>query len=318
MTAILTVTLNPTVDISSDAEMVRPTFKIRTTNQRHDPGGGGINVARVIRELGGEAEAVYLSGGATGVLLDECVAATGLTAHRVRTCGPTRIAYMVQDHKTNLEYRFVPEGPAVEKHELDAVLDLIGRFEGDYIVASGSLPAGLPVDTFSQIAAIAGKKGARFVLDTSGDPLREALSSAGVFLVKPSLGELEGLAGAKLDEDEARAAALDIVKAGSARHVAVSMGREGAMLANADGVLRHAAIHVKVKSAVGAGDSFVGAMVHALAGGASVDHAFRFAIAAGAAAAMTSGTELCRRRDVEALMAADRPESAAKPTNRSF
>lgn len=305
MTGILTVTLNPTVDISSDADVVRPTFKIRTHNQRHDPGGGGINVARVINELGGSAEALYLSGGATGVLLDGCIAEAGLKAHRVKTAGATRIAYMVQDMHTGLEYRFVPEGPVIDESELDATLALIERFEGDYIVASGSLPLGLPDDTYSRIGRIAEQKNARFILDTSGEPLRDTLSSCDVFLVKPSLGELEKLTGAKLDEEGAKAAALQLVKAGHARHVAVSMGRSGAFLANDEGVQRLPATHVKVRSAVGAGDSFVGAMVHALATGITMDLAFRLGIAAGAAAAMTSGTQLCRRTDVETLFSAD-------------
>lgn len=303
MTGILTVTLNPTVDISSDAEMVRPTFKIRTSNQKQHPGGGGINVARVINELGGSAEALYMSGGATGVLLDECIAAEGLKAHRVETAGATRIAYMVQDMHAGLEYRFVPEGPLVAESELDAIMALIEQFDGDYIVASGSLPPGLPDDTYSKIGRIAKQKNARFILDTSCKALRDTLSSCDVFLVKPSIGELEKLSGAKLDEEGAKAAALQLVKAGRTRHVAVSMGRGGAFLANDQGVQRLPATHVKVRSAVGAGDSFVGAMVHALSTGISIDLAFRLGVAAGAAAAMTAGTQLCRRADVESLFA---------------
>lgn len=305
MTGILTVTLNPTVDISSDADMVRPTFKIRTHNQKQHPGGGGINVARVINELGGSAEALYMSGGATGVLLDECIAVTGLKAHRVKTGGATRIAYMVQDMNTGLEYRFVPEGPVVDETELAAVMAIIEDFEGDYIVASGSLPLGLPDDTYSKIGKLAKEKNARFILDTSGAPLRDTLSSCDVFLVKPSIGELEKLIGTKLDEEGAKAAAMQLVRAGRTRHVAVSMGRGGAFLANEQGVQRLPATHVKVRSAVGAGDSFVGAMVHALATGISMDLAFRLGIAAGAAAAMTSGTQLCRRKDVESLFSTE-------------
>lgn len=305
MTGILTITLNPTVDISSDADMVRPTFKIRTTNQKHHPGGGGINVARVIKELGGSAEALYLSGGATGVLLDECIARTALKTHRIQIGGATRIAFMVQDNRTGLEYRFVPEGPVVNANELEAAIALVEQFEGDYIVVSGSLPPGLPDDTYSKIAMIAKEKNARFILDTSGEPLRDTLTSCDVFLVKPSLGELEKLTGGKLDEEGAKSAALQLVRAGNARNVVVSMGREGAFLANDQGVQRLPATHVKVQSAVGAGDSFVGAMVHALATGISMDLAFRLGIAAGAAAAMTSGTQLCRRKDVETLFSMD-------------
>jgi 6-phosphofructokinase 2 len=306
--AILTITLNPAVDVSSEADIVRPTLKIRTRRQKHYPGGGGINVARVIVELGGSAEVVYLSGGASGALLDDCMERIGVTTHRVKIAQPTRIAYMVHEEKTGFEYRFVPEGPKVEPAEIEDAINHIERFDGEYIVASGSLPKGLPNDTYLKFAEIAQRKGARFILDTSGPALRAVLSSSTVFLFKPSLGELERFVGARLDEEGARQAALNIVKEGRVQNVAVSMGAQGALLANRDGIQRLPTMHVKVHSAVGAGDSFVGAMVHSLAGRNSIDAAFRFGIAAGAAAVMTAGSKLCRRDDVEALFRANSAE----------
>jgi len=298
---ILTLALNPAVDVSTDAELVRPTLKIRTHHQTHHPGGGGINVARVVVELGGSAEVVYLSGGASGALLDDCMQQIGVTAHVVHIEQPTRIAYTVHELKTGFEYRFVPEGPEVNDATLHNVLDLVERFSGKYVVASGSLPMGLPEDTYLQIANIAARKGQRFVLDTSGAALRVTLAEAPVYLVKPSLGELGKLVGHRLDEDGTREAALEIVNRGNVDNVAVSMGPQGALLATRDGVLRLPARHVAVRSAVGAGDSFLGAMVHTLDTGGSIDAAFRVGMAAGAAAVMTAGTELCRREDVEAF-----------------
>ena len=305
MTGILTIALNPAVDVSSETDIVQPTRKIRTRDQKCYPGGGGINVARVIVELGGSVETVFLSGGATGALLEEGLKQTSINGHRVQIAEPTRIAYMVHEQQTGFEYRFVPEGPLVDVGELAKAIAHIEQFEGDYIVASGSLPRGLPDDTYAKIAQIAARKNIRFILDTSGPALRETLSMSHVFLVKPSLGELEKLSGTKLDEDGARQAALDIVKSGGADHVAVSMGVEGAFLANRDGVIRLPTRHVRVHSAVGAGDSFVGAMVFSLATGHPITHAFRYGVAAGAAAVMTSGTQLCRSKDVEALFVDD-------------
>ena len=119
-----------------------------------------------------------------------------------------------------------------------------------------------------------------------------------VFLVKPSLGELEKLVGRKLDENGARQAAADIVARGAAEIVAVTMGADGALLATSSGVLRVPAIPVRVRSAVGAGDSFLGAMVWALSQGKATEEAFRFGVAAGAAKVMTPGTKLCKRSDV--------------------
>ena len=301
MTSVLTVTLNPSVDIFSEAELVRPVRKIRTQNERRDPGGGGVNVARIVTVLGGDAEAVFLAGGATGALLDTLLGREGVRRRVVPSAADTRIAFTVFERSSGLDYRFVSTDFAVNEEELKPCLDAVEAHRGRYVVASGSLPKGAPPDIYAQMADTASRKGARFVLDSSGDGLRTTLEKTKVFLVKPSLGELEQLVGGKLDENGVRAAAAGLVEKGAAEIVAVTLGAQGALLASASGILRMAAPHVKVRSAVGAGDSFVGAMVWALANGWALQDAFRFGIAAGGAAVMTPGTQLCRVEDVRSL-----------------
>lgn len=303
MAGILAVALNPTIDISCDTAHVQPTRKTRTVNQRHHPGGGGVNVARVIAELGGRADLAYLSGGATGALLDGLLADRDIGLRRFSMNGSVRVAFMVYEEQTGCEYRFVPEGPNVSDGELAALLAHVSDFDGEFVVASGSLPAGTAPDTYARMAESTGRKGGKFILDTSGDALRATLEQSSVFLVKPSIGELEKLSGSALDERSARDAALELVKKGVAKYVALTMGREGALLAGPDGVVRISPVHVVARSAVGAGDSFVGAMVWSMARGDSMPEAFRWGAAAGAAAVMTAGTELCRRDDVVALHA---------------
>ncbi|PJI38367.1 MAG: 1-phosphofructokinase [Rhizobium sp.] len=306
MSKILSIALNPAIDISSDADAVRHTHKTRTHNQRQHAGGGGINVARVIVELGGQCELLYLSGGATGTLLEAMLEPLGVKQHRFRIHDPVRVAFNVRELSTNLEYRFVPEGPEVTEEELAPVFDLLEASDADYIVASGSLPRGVAGDTYARMADIATRKKARFILDTSGEALHETLAKAKVFLVKPSLGELASFAGQKIDHENAGAAAQAIVRSGAAEYIAVTLGADGAILVGADSIHRVPAIEVPVKSAVGAGDSFVAAMTWSLAEGHDIGEAFRFGLAAGAAAVMTSGTELCRRADVLALYEANK------------
>ncbi len=306
MSKILSIALNPAIDISSDADAVRHTHKTRTHNQRQHAGGGGINVARVIVELGGQCELLYLSGGATGTLLEAMLEPLGVKQHRFRIHDPVRVAFNVRELSTNLEYRFVPEGPEVTEEELAPVFDLLEASDADYIVASGSLPRGVAGDTYGRMADIAARKKARFILDTSGEALHETLAKAKVFLVKPSLGELASFAGQKIDHENAGAAAQAIVRSGAAQFIAVTLGADGAILVGADNIHRVPAIEVPVKSAVGAGDSFVAAMTWSLAEGHEIGEAFRFGLAAGAAAVMTSGTELCRRADVLALYEANK------------
>ncbi len=165
---ILAVALNPTIDVWSQAERVRPTVKTRTHSERQRPGGGGVNVARVIAELGGEPELLVLEGGATGAMLREALATSAIRTHAVQIAGLTRISFMVREEETGLEYRFVPEGPEVAPGDIAKALAIVESFRGDFVVASGSLPRNAPEDIYAEIGRIAAKTGARFILDCPG------------------------------------------------------------------------------------------------------------------------------------------------------
>jgi len=302
MPHIATLTMNPTVDVAYDVDRVEPTHKLRASGERYDPGGGGINVARVFVRLGGNAECHYLSGGPTGVGLDGLLDLHQLVRRPVRIAGTTRIAFNVHERETGREYRFVPEGPRVSEEEWHACLDALAELRCDYLVASGSLPPGVPEDFYARAAALARESGFKFVLDSSGPALAAGLASGGIYLIKPSESELEHLAGRDLSgPEEMGAAAMAIVERGEAEMVAVTMGGEGGVLATADGPRYLPAIPVEAKSAVGAGDSFLAAMLHALATGRDPLDAFRYGMAAGAAAVLTPGTDLCRPADIERL-----------------
>jgi 6-phosphofructokinase 2 len=295
---ILTVTLNPAIDVSADARMVRPIHKTRTGVQTFDPGGGGINVARTIMALGGKALALHLSDGITGPLLNRLLDESGLTHRQITTKAPTRIAFNVFEQDSGLEYRFVPEGAPVIPGEVETCLKAIGEFHGKYVVASGSLPQGADKDTYLRMSEIAARNGAKFILDTSGPVLHHTLENASVYLAKPSLRELGEIVGRELDASDAEKAALSIVERGKCEMLAITLGQQGAIFAHPGGVLRMPAIHVSTRSAVGAGDSFLGAMVWALANDWAPEQSFRLGVAAGAAAALTPGTQLCLRDDV--------------------
>jgi 6-phosphofructokinase 2 len=304
MKPIVTLTLNPTIDGASEAEAVRPTHKIRTSRERYDPGGGGINVARVIAELGGPAVPVYLSGGATGGILDAMLAGRGLTPRPVPIAGHTRISYTVFERVSGFEYRFVPEGPEVADAEWRACLDLLDGLDFDWLVASGSLPPGLDPGCYAELSRLAAGRGARLVVDTSGPALAAAVEAGGVHLAKPSLGEFRALLGRPVDGGAALAdAALDLVRSCGIDILAVTMGHDGALLATRDGTTTLRPPQLPVKSATGAGDSFLGAMVWALASGRDPLDAFALGVAAGSAAVLTAGTDLCRKGDVERIHA---------------
>ena len=303
---IVTLTLNPAVDLASEAEAVRPVRKTRTFNERFDPGGGGVNVSRVVRELGGETLAVVAAGGLAGRLLEELLEQAAVPRRSVPIAGRTRISHVVQDRSSGLEYRFVPEGPVLVEAEWRAALATLAGEPGEWVVLSGSLPRGVPVEFYAQAAREARARGQRVALDTSGAALRAALvPDGGVELVKPSLGEFEALMGRELRETGAvEAAATDFARSGAARLVAVTLGHRGAVLATAEGrAWRLPAPDVPVRGASGAGDSFVGAMVLALSRGAPAEEAFAWGSAAGGATVAASGTAHAGRAEVEALFA---------------
>lgn len=302
MKPIVTLTVNPAIDVSCVADEVVPVRKIRTHDERYDPGGGGINVARVVKEMGGEAVAFYMAGGYTGQALETMIERRRLAAVRVPILGLTRVSQTVYESSTGEEFRFTPEGPEIREAEWRNCLDVLAVVDCDHLVASGSLARGMPADFYARVAQVVKRRGARLVLDSSGAALHWALEE-GVYLVKPSRRELENLLGRKAQTPaDEEALARELVERGRAEVVALTLGAHGAVLATADGVLRLESPKVETKSAVGAGDSFVGAMVWALGQGRAIAEAFAYGIAAGAATALTTGTELCRREDVERLV----------------
>jgi 6-phosphofructokinase 2 len=299
---IVTVTLNPAIDGFCEAETVQPIHKIRTRNESFHPGGGGINVARVIHELGGGTLAVYLAGGATGPVLDDLLSQIRLPCLRIPIADHTRMSQVVFERASGLEFRFVPEGPHISADEWARCRLALQETRCDWLVLSGSLPPGVPETAYADLIADAAARGTQCVVDTSGAALRTAIERGGLALVKPSLGEFESLVGRKfVDSDDIGREARSLAASGRVKLVAVTLGRDGAILATTDGVFSHRAPPVVGRSAVGAGDSFVGAMVLALARGRSADEAFRRGMAAGSAAVLRHGPTLCDPADVERL-----------------
>lgn len=304
MSRIVTLTLNPAMDLSTTAARVEPTRKLRCSLPHYDPGGGGINVARVVATLGGDALAVYPGGGPFGDLLERTLAGLGVPQRRVPIAGDTRESFTVDEGASGLQYRFVLPGPELSAVEQQACLDAIAALDPrpSWLVLSGSFPPGVAPMFFDQVVALAQRIGARLVLDCSGEALRHAGQRGGIHLLKPSLSELATLAGGKVEGVAAQEAALrELIGRGVAEVIVLSLGGEGAVLASKEGIERFAPLDVPVCSAVGAGDSMVGAMVLALSRGWSLPAAVRYGIAAGSATLMRPGTELCRAEDVERL-----------------
>jgi 6-phosphofructokinase 2 len=303
---IMTVTLNPAVDLSTSVPSLVSQRKLRCEAPVHEPGGGGINIARVVRTLGGDATAIFPIGGLTGERLRELVEQCGVAHHAVRVAGETRENIAVEARDTGAVYRFVMPGPTLTAEEYSRVETAIqdalrGRGGGSMLVISGSLCGGAPEGLFDSLVAHVRGMGGRVFADVSGERLRHA-ARAGVSFLKPNRHELEHFAGGPLEtEDEVSKAAGALRALGDAEAVLVSLGPSGMLAVTREGQFSVRAPEVEIASTIGAGDSAVAGMVLALAQGRSLEDAVRRGVAAGTATCMTPGTNLCSREDVERI-----------------
>lgn len=302
MSKIITITFSPAIDKSTSVVALIPDKKLNCAIPIYEPGGGGINVARAIKKLGGEATAVYLAGGYSGIKLTQLLTDESIESIVTKIQNSTRENLVVVENNTNKQFRFGMPGLKVSETEWQACLKSIEDINNvDFIVASGSLPEGIPSDIFARIALIAQNKKAKFIVDTAGEALKQAVQ-AGVYLIKPNLGELSALLGKEeLSPESAENVARELIEKGKCEVVVVSMGAEGAMLVTKDLTIPMKPPTVERKSTVGAGDSMVAGIVLSLSKNKSLIESVQYGVACGTAATMNEGSELCRKEDAERL-----------------
>lgn len=300
---ILCLTMNPSVDLATETENVVPTHKLRCGDTLHDAGGGGINVARVLTRLGGRCVALCPTGGPSGHWLEQRMRDEGLDSVFLPIADETRVSFTVHEHSTGAEFRFVMPGPHLSEAEWMACLTYLEGLT-DFpalLVASGSLPPGVPTDFYARLARLCRQRGAKLVVDASGPALSAALVE-GVFLFKPNLKELGELTGETLETPaQWQAAARRLVTDGRTEIVALTLGHQGALLVTRDAMWFAPPLEIPVASAVGAGDSFVGGLVWAWQQGLPLDQAFAWGVAAGSAALLNAGTSLAHPDDMQRL-----------------
>ncbi|WP_330180561.1 1-phosphofructokinase family hexose kinase [Nocardia sp. NBC_01503] len=290
--SIVTLTMNPAMDIAASTAVVRPTDKMRCTTPRFDPGGGGINVARTVVALGESVTAVFPIGGPEGIQLAELVRVTGVPMRTVSVSEPTRQSLSVTDESCGAQYRFVFPGPRLSSAEQHRCLVEVERAAGAarLVVASGSLPPGVPDDFYQRLADLLGELDIPLIVDTAGAPLHAL--RRGIRLLKPSVRELSDLVGHALpDRGSQLAAARDLIVNGVTEIVVLSLGSAGALLVTAENEEYFAPIRSTVASGIGAGDAMVGGLAVGLLREYALGDAVRLGIAAATAALATPGTQ---------------------------
>jgi 6-phosphofructokinase 2 len=304
MAKIITLTLNPCIDKTIWVDELIPNEKLKGKYPQDEPGGGGINVSRAMKYLGKDNKALFLNGGFNGAYFKQIFKEEQIDFEEINIAGNTRMNLMLIDESTLLEYRIGMEGPTISSTEINELLTVLSQQKDyDFLVASGSLPPGIPDNFLVEVARIVASRNAKFILDTSGKALENATQEK-VFLLKPNLNELRSLCNINenVSFDEILKATKNLLSQIDCTAIVVSLGSEGAMLVTAAESHHIYPPKVNVKSTVGAGDCMVAGMTIALSQNKPWKEVLQYGIACGSAATLNSGRGLCKPEDVERLL----------------
>ena len=299
---IYTVTLNPALDrfIVVDQLLTEDTTRIQSETPY--AAGKGIDVSRVIRELGGKGIALGLVGGYDGLQLEGLLINAGVMNDLTRISGETRTNIILREQTKGRQYVISAAGPEVNATEIGLFYQNFNQIQDmDYLILSGSLPRGVSPNLYGQLILAGKKKGAFIVLDTDGKSLRESIEYQPT-CIKPNIYELSRLAERELQTESEIIDVCEKIHQNGIPYILVSRGKKGLLLSSAKQKIKAVAPPVAVDSTVGAGDSAVGGFVLAHSRGQDLADCVRLSCAAGTATAQTPGTELCHRRDVENIL----------------
>jgi 6-phosphofructokinase 2 len=303
MSKIITITFNPSIDKSASVLEMISEKKMRCSSAKLEPGGGGVNVARVIKRLGGEVTAIFPSGGYTGLFFNHLLENEKVPLVSIQTKNETKENFVILDESTNKQFRFGMPSNEIFANEWENCIKAIENHKNvGFIIASGSLPPGIPLDIYAVLSKIAKLNHAQFIVDTSGEALKHAVNE-GVYLLKPNLEELGILLEIKnLKIENIEAAAKRLIQKKNCEIIVISLGADGAMLVTKDETINIKPPKVKVKSTVGAGDSMVAGIVYGLSKNLGLKACLQYGIACGTATTMNLGSALCEKKDIEKLL----------------
>lgn len=299
---IYTVTLNPALDRFIVVEQLLAEDTSRILSETAYAAGKGINVSRVIRELGGHSAALGLVGGYEGLQLEGLLINAGVMSDFTRISGETRTNIILREQTKGRQYVIGAAGPEVNATEIGMFYQNFNQIQNmEYLILSGSLPRGVTPNLYGQLILAGKKKNAFIVIDTDGKSLRESIEYQPT-CIKPNTYELSRLAERELKTESEIMGFCEKIHQKGIPYILVSRGRKGLLLSSVKQKIKAIAPPVEVDSTVGAGDSVVGGFVLAHSRGKDLADCMRLACAAGTATAQTPGTELCHRAGAEAIL----------------
>lgn len=296
---ILTVTPNASIDKTYAVDDFGVDRMHRPSKTTTTPGGKGINVLRVFRELGGTGLATGFVGGRVGDAIQAGLTGEGIGHDLVRVAEESRLCIKIVDPKSGTQTEINEIGPRVSVLEVEALIAKIGALLSgvDYVVLCGNVPPGVPLSFYGDIIGLAKSKGIKTVLDASEEQLKNAIK-AGPYMVKPNVAELSQLAEQELVTLEEICSAAKSLKQYGVSIAAVTMGRSGAVVTDGVRVWQATPPKIEFASAVGSGDSFIAGFLHSMASGGSLADALSLGTAAGAANATTYGAGFCSKSSI--------------------
>lgn len=311
---IITVTLNPALDQTVEVERYQEGDTNRVVSNRFDIGGKGINVARVLKELGHEPLAVGFAPGALGRMIEDTLLDLGIGCDFIFVPGETRTNISVLDRSTHQHTVLAAPGPLVATDAYALLRErLVRRVRpGAWVVLAGSIPPpGDPV-IYADLIRDLHAAGARVALDADGPVVRRILDAgAPPALLKMNGKEIERLLGLPLDDETTLLRSMERIRANGVDEVVITRGSRGALAVTSGGTFRVEVPSVEVASAIGAGDGFLGGLLVELVRGEGWARALSLAAATGCACCLSPGTLLCSRHQVELLREQVRVERIA-------
>lgn len=299
---IYTVTLNPALDRTIVIDKLVEEDTIRIVDESAFAGGKGIDVSRVIKELGGQSIALGFIGGFEGLKLEGLLINAGVVTDFVRIGGETRTNIFIKEESTGSQFSISAAGPEISAAEIGSIYHrLLQINDMEYLIISGSLPRGVSSNLYGQIIHAGRRNGAFVMLDTDGKTLKDSVEYLPT-CIKPNRFELSRLVGRDLKTEKELLGACDELHEKGIPNVLLSRGSEGLILSTPGRKIRGKGPAVAVGSAVGAGDSAVAGFILAHSRKDNIEDCVRLACAAGTATAMNPGTELCHMPEVAEIL----------------
>lgn len=299
---ITVIGFNTAIDRLIRLDALRPGEVSRALDEQVYPGGKGLHVAQTVAALGEPVQLIGLIDAAHRNLTARRMSERGVLFHGVETDAPLRHCIALQDAAGQIT-EVLGQGPQLGERDCAALHRAfrLALAESELVVLSGSLPRGLAVDTYAELAQQVRAAGKRCLVDASGEVLRQAVA-AQPFLLKPNRDEAEALFGRAIADIDAAVAALRELHARGVAMPVLSLGALGAVGMDGSGTW-HAAVELEqVRNTVGSGDCFLAGMAVAIRRGEPLREALRLAVACGAANAMDVETGYVRPDQVEALL----------------